>query len=233
MAGAMSWAKQRQDVASGKRQRQPLAGTTFHDTGCPDGVHPSCLNCPLPVCRFDDQAYSPWRLEKASKLETVRRALEGGATVDGVSEMHGVSRRTVFRVMAARDGIYVGSQDIEGGRIMAVSIEDIGNATVRALRSTLERVTAAEGAVAEAQRALAEARSAAAGEVRQLGDVLRALNVSVPSDLSESMRLILRTALPAGNAMADPANRQCDQCPRTFGSYGARMIHAARKHKAA
>lgn len=27
----------------------------WYDTGCPDGTHPSCLNCPEPQCPFEDR----------------------------------------------------------------------------------------------------------------------------------------------------------------------------------
>jgi len=85
----------------------PRSATTvdhveFKDTGCPDGMLPSCLACPLPRCRFDDYKTHPRRSVIRERQQEIRARSDAGAAVDEIVEAMGVSRRTVFRALQGR-----------------------------------------------------------------------------------------------------------------------------------
>jgi len=68
----------------------------YQDDGC--HVHPHCLTCPLPRCRYD----APGGLRALLNAHRDRQIVEmrrRGATVDALALRFGVSRRTVFRVL--------------------------------------------------------------------------------------------------------------------------------------
>jgi len=64
----------------------------YQDTGC--DVSPSCLACPLAVCKYDVPRDKQRRRERAERA--CRRHREG-ASIDAIAEELGTSRRTVFR----------------------------------------------------------------------------------------------------------------------------------------
>lgn len=70
--------------------------TRYVDTGC--RVHPSCLTCPLARCRFDDPGLSG--LDSAERDRSIVDLQRRGQTVGAIATRFGVSRRTVFRVLA-------------------------------------------------------------------------------------------------------------------------------------
>lgn len=65
------------------------------DTGC--DLAPSCLNCPLPRCRYDYPAASAKPLTEDQKR--MCRALLSGEKADDVAAWYRVSRRTVYRTL--------------------------------------------------------------------------------------------------------------------------------------
>jgi hypothetical protein len=72
--------------------------TQYADTGC--DLHPSCLTCPLARCRFDQDGDAA---RKRAGRERDRRIIElqrRGKTIGMIASRFGVSRRTVFRVLA-------------------------------------------------------------------------------------------------------------------------------------
>jgi hypothetical protein len=75
--------------------RKPFNESIYMDTGCE--VAPSCLNCPLPLCKYDDpwgyQRYvkSAWDLEVKTATESERLSVEQAA------ERFNVTVRTIFR----------------------------------------------------------------------------------------------------------------------------------------
>lgn len=71
----------------------------YADVGC--SVHPSCLNCPLVRCRYDDPGGPGASLRDARDHE-IAQAYHRGATVDALASQFGVSRRTVFRAIGRR-----------------------------------------------------------------------------------------------------------------------------------
>ncbi|MGI8925815.1 MAG: helix-turn-helix domain-containing protein [Tepidiformaceae bacterium] len=74
----------------------------YADTGC--DLYPSCLHCPLPKCRYDDPGGAPAMLRTGRDASILRLAAEDGVTVDGLAQMFGLSRRTIFRVLRTGRG---------------------------------------------------------------------------------------------------------------------------------
>ncbi len=69
----------------------------YRDDGC--DVHPHCLTCPLPRCRYDEPGGLRAMLNAYRDQQIV--ALRGdGAHVDQIAERFGLSRRTVFRILS-------------------------------------------------------------------------------------------------------------------------------------
>jgi hypothetical protein len=77
--------------------------TSYADTGC--DLHPSCLTCPLARCRYDEPGGARRLLAEGRDIEVVALQRQGGVTIDTIARRVGVSRRTVFRILArAREG---------------------------------------------------------------------------------------------------------------------------------
>ena len=69
----------------------------YEDTGCE--VSLSCLNCPLPQCKYDDPAWFQ-RYQRLSKDLIVLTAMQSeNLTVDEAAERFSVTVRTIFRIM--------------------------------------------------------------------------------------------------------------------------------------
>ena len=70
----------------------------YHDGGCE--LAPSCLRCPLERCRYD-QPGGARTLFQRPRDEALRRRREEGTGIDALATEFGLSRRTVFRILAA------------------------------------------------------------------------------------------------------------------------------------
>jgi hypothetical protein len=70
----------------------------YQDTGC--DLYASCLSCPLPRCRYDDPGGAPAMLRTGRDEAILRYAQRDGITVENLAQMFGLSRRTIFRVLA-------------------------------------------------------------------------------------------------------------------------------------
>lgn len=75
--------------------------TRYRDDGC--DIHPHCLTCPLPRCRYDEPGGLRALLNeyRGQQMLALRRQ---GATVDALAQRFRLSRRTVFRVLASARG---------------------------------------------------------------------------------------------------------------------------------
>ena len=85
----------------------------YEDTGCE--VSDSCLDCPLPQCRYDDPEWyvRNRRLAKDFRLAYVMR--QERLTVEETAERFGITRRTVFRVLQrCREATIQGAADGNG-----------------------------------------------------------------------------------------------------------------------
>jgi hypothetical protein len=71
--------------------------TSYADTGC--DIHASCLTCPLVRCRYDEPGGARKLLsdERDRSILDLRRE---GRPISAIASRFGVSRRTVFRVLA-------------------------------------------------------------------------------------------------------------------------------------
>ena len=67
------------------------------DTGC--DLYSSCLNCPLPRCRYDDPGGAPAMLRTGRDEAILRYASQEDVSIDSLAQMFGLSRRTIFRVL--------------------------------------------------------------------------------------------------------------------------------------
>jgi hypothetical protein len=72
--------------------------TRYTDSGCE--VHHSCLSCPLVRCRYDEPGGAR-RLLSAQRDEVILALRSEGRPISLIAQRFGISRRTVFRVLAA------------------------------------------------------------------------------------------------------------------------------------
>ena len=73
----------------------------YPDHGC--DLHPSCLSCPLPRCRYDEPGWLR-RGKQGDRDARIVEARGAGRPVKDVAARFGVSQRTVHRVLAAGRG---------------------------------------------------------------------------------------------------------------------------------
>jgi len=69
----------------------------YRDEGC--DLSPSCLNCPLPRCRYDEPGGSRQLAKGPRDREVVRRRREEGASIAELARSFGLSKRTVHRIV--------------------------------------------------------------------------------------------------------------------------------------
>ena len=72
----------------------------YRDDGC--DVHPQCLSCPLPRCRYDEPGGLRAMLNTYRDQQIVAQRREG-APVEQIAERYSLSRRTVFRILSNGD----------------------------------------------------------------------------------------------------------------------------------
>ncbi len=73
--------------------------TGYQDDGCE--IHPECLTCPLPRCRYDEPGGLRGLINSLRDSQIVALRTRG-TPVEEISEQFGVSRRTVFRILGAK-----------------------------------------------------------------------------------------------------------------------------------
>ena len=73
--------------------------TGYRDDGCE--IHPQCLTCPLPRCRYDEPGGLTGLLNGLRDRDIVALKSRGMA-VEEIADTFGVSRRTVFRVLTEK-----------------------------------------------------------------------------------------------------------------------------------
>lgn len=67
----------------------------YRDRGCHH--HPACLTCPFERCRLEVSISTQRSMAKAEKARALRA---NGLSIDAVAHEVGVSRRSVFRMLA-------------------------------------------------------------------------------------------------------------------------------------
>jgi hypothetical protein len=89
--------EERPAYRTGRRDALP-EHTRYVDTGC--DIHPSCLSCPLVRCRYDEPGGTR-KINSRVRDDTILRVRrDEKLTVEAIARRVGVSRRTVFRVLA-------------------------------------------------------------------------------------------------------------------------------------
>jgi len=75
----------------------------YRDEGC--DLSPSCLNCRLPVCRYDHPSGTRRLRTLGRDQEIVRLRRRERLPIDALARRFDVSRRTVFRILRRCDPV--------------------------------------------------------------------------------------------------------------------------------
>ena len=85
-------------VAPGQYQTDEPAFYYYEDNGCE--VASTCLDCPLPRCKFDDMEWFSKYRRLARDLRIASIIREEGLSITQAAERFSVTPRTVFRVLS-------------------------------------------------------------------------------------------------------------------------------------
>ena len=89
----------------------------YEDTGCEASA--SCLDCPLPRCRYDDPGWYQRNRRLARDFRIVGTMQQESLTIEETAERFGVTIRTVFRILQrCREATM---RDPAGGAAMALA----------------------------------------------------------------------------------------------------------------
>ena len=69
----------------------------YVDTGCE--ASDSCLDCPLPQCRYDDPAWYQRNRRLARDFRIVHTMQKEALSIEDTAERFGITNRTVFRIL--------------------------------------------------------------------------------------------------------------------------------------
>lgn len=69
----------------------------YVDTGCE--ASDSCLDCPLPQCRYDDPAWYQRNRRLARDFRIVHTMQREDLSIEDTAERFGITNRTVFRIL--------------------------------------------------------------------------------------------------------------------------------------
>jgi hypothetical protein len=75
----------------------------YQDTGCE--FSQSCLNCPLPVCVYEEPGGRQRLVKRKRATEMVRLYTTEGKSVRELAKIFGVSTRTIQRALKTASGI--------------------------------------------------------------------------------------------------------------------------------
>jgi hypothetical protein len=96
-------ARRRRASASGRLPRVRSDSlpeqTGYRDDGC--DIHPHCLTCPLPRCRYEEPGGLKAMLNGIRDRHIVSLRSKG-QSVEDIADQFGVSRRTIFRILTAK-----------------------------------------------------------------------------------------------------------------------------------
>ena len=85
----------------------------YEDEGCEFAS--SCLNCPLPVCIYDEPGGKKRALKRRRAVEMERLYRNEGKTIGELAQIYKVSCRTVTRALkAARGSNNIDANDMNG-----------------------------------------------------------------------------------------------------------------------
>ena len=72
------------------------------DDGC--AIHPHCLTCPLPHCKYDDPQGVRRMLSLTRDAEIARLRRQEGQTIKNLAARYGLSKRAIFRILRKSGG---------------------------------------------------------------------------------------------------------------------------------
>ena len=85
----------------------------YEDTGCE--ASDSCLDCPLPVCKYDDPSWYHRNRRLARDFRILRVMNQESLTIEETAERFSVTARTVFRIIQrCREATTQGNAIAEG-----------------------------------------------------------------------------------------------------------------------
>ena len=83
----------------------------YEDTGCE--VSTSCLNCPLPQCKYDDTAWFQLNRRLARDFKIWSAMQQDDLTVEQAADRFSVTVRTIFRIMRrCRDAAMIDQEEL-------------------------------------------------------------------------------------------------------------------------
>lgn len=91
--------------------------TRYNDDGCE--LSSSCLDCPLPMCRYDDPGWlhRESRRTRDDEIFTLRKR---GVPVPELARKHGISTRTVHRIIQRGGAVTDQSSDEDEGPLLTL-----------------------------------------------------------------------------------------------------------------
>jgi hypothetical protein len=97
----------------------------YADDGCEES--PSCLNCPLPVCKYDDPGWLK-REDRRVRDDEIFRLRKQGVPVPELSRQFRVSTRTVHRVIQRGGAPESDAADDDEGPVF--SLDELAERTI-------------------------------------------------------------------------------------------------------
>ena len=88
------------EFTSDEPQDLPPEYCQYRDVGCE--LAPSCLNCPFPRCVYDE-AGGVSKKRKRLRNEDVLTLHREGMTPQELTQLYGVSKRTIYRILRRSD----------------------------------------------------------------------------------------------------------------------------------
>ena len=75
----------------------------YQDTGCE--VSPSCLQCPLPQCKYDDPGWLQREQRRERDHEVLSILRRNRLSVPEAATRFDLSQRTIFRILKRADNV--------------------------------------------------------------------------------------------------------------------------------
>jgi hypothetical protein len=108
----------------------------YADDGCEES--PSCLNCPLPICKYDDPGWLR-REDRRHRDDEIFRLRKEGVPVPELARQFRVSTRTVHRVIQ-RGGAPEAESAADDDEGPLVSIEELASRSIFRMHSPLPQI---------------------------------------------------------------------------------------------
>ena len=90
----------------------------YEDTGCE--ASDSCLDCPLPFCKYDDPSWYQRNRRLARDFRILRVMTQESLSIEETAQRFSVTARTVFRIMQrCREATMQGDTAGEGALLAA------------------------------------------------------------------------------------------------------------------